>query len=128
MRVGGSLCVVLGMLVLGMFQPAAWGKRSAPPEVAAVVVGDMEYKVAAGRPGCIEARNTRGSETWWRQIYVIAYEPGLEKDVQDVFIKEIKLVEGALRIVNERGDEYKLDLKTLSVEVVKGSLVVRRGR
>jgi len=116
---------MLGMLAVALLSPVARGKRTAPPEVAKVVAGDMEYSAPSGRMGCVEAR---GRENWWRQIYVVAYEPGLEKDVQDVFIKEMKLVDGSLRIVNERGDEYKLDLRTLNVEVVKGSLVVRRAR
>ncbi|MGA2499996.1 MAG: metal-dependent hydrolase [Tepidisphaeraceae bacterium] len=101
------------------------GKRTAPPEVAPVVNGDMQYRASTSRPGCVEAS---GRETWWRQIYLIAYEPGMEKDVQDVFIKEMKLVDGSLQIVNERGDEYKLDLRSLNVEAVKGSIILRKGR
>jgi hypothetical protein len=116
------------MLFMASLSPLAWGKRTAPPELPPVVNGDMEYRASTSRPGCVEGRDTRGRETWWRQIYVIAYDPGLEKDVQDVFIKEMKLADGSLRIVNERGDEYKLDLKTLNVEVVKGSLILRKAR
>ncbi|MFI5378475.1 MAG: hypothetical protein ACHRHE_04200 [Tepidisphaerales bacterium] len=123
MRVRICICAVLGMLVIALLSPVARGKRTAPPEVAAVVNGDMEYRASTSRPGCVEAS---GRETWWRQIYVIAYEPGLEKDVQDVVIKEMELADGSLRIVNERGDEYKLDLRSLNVEVVKGSLVARK--
>ncbi len=40
----------------------------------------------------------------------------------------MKLADGSLRIVNERSDEYKLDLRSLSVDVVKGSVVVRKSR
>ncbi len=116
--------LLLSLLVAGLSMPAS-GKRTAPAELAPVVVGDMEYRASASRPGFVEAR---GPKVWSRQIYVIVYEPGLEKDVQDVFIKEMKAVDGSLLIVNERGDEYKLDLRSLNVQVLKGDIVLRKQR
>ena len=60
---------------------------------------------------------------WIRQIYVVKYDPDLEGDVQDVYIKKIKVKGNSLIITNERKSEYQLNLKTLHVKVLKGSLV-----
>ena len=115
-------------ILIALLAHSASAKRIAPADVAPVVQGTTEYRAPVTRPGCIEARDPKTDTAWWRQIYVLVYDPSLEKDVQDVFIKEIKAVEGGLQIVNERGDIYKLDLKTMAVEVVKGSLIVKKGQ
>ena len=74
--------------------------------------------------GCIEARKVGSGELLWRrQIYVVKYDPDLEGDVQDVYIKNIKVKLNSLIITNERKSEYQLNLKTLQVKVLGGSLV-----
>ena len=74
--------------------------------------------------GFIEARNLKsGKLIWSRQIYTVKYDPDLEGDVQDVFIRNIKVKGNSLLVTNERKSEYQLDLKTLEVKVLKGSLI-----
>ena len=74
--------------------------------------------------GCIEARKVGSDELLWRrQIYVVKYDPDLEGDVQDVYIKNLKVKGNSLIIINERKSEYQLNLKTLHIKVLKGSLV-----
>ena len=74
--------------------------------------------------GFIEARNLKsGKLIWNRQIYAVKYVPDLEGDVQDVFIRNIKVKGNSLIVTNERKSEYQLDLKTLEVKVLKGSLI-----
>ena len=42
--------------------------------------------------GCVEAWDKKSNEMIWRrQIYVVKYTVGLERDVQDVFITTLKL-------------------------------------
>ena len=74
--------------------------------------------------GCIEAWDTKSNEMIWRrQIYVVKYTVGLERDVQDVFITTLKLKGNTFIVANERKSEYELDLDTLHVKVLKGELV-----
>ena len=74
--------------------------------------------------GFIEARDLKsGKLIWSRQIYSVKYDPDLEGDVQDVYIKKIKVKGNSLIITNERKSEYQLNLKTLHIKVLKGSLV-----
>ena len=103
-------------------------KRAVPSIVIPVQVGSIEYSAPHGKlqnqMGCIEARNVGSGELLWRrQVYVVKYDPDLEGDVQDVYIKNIKIKGDSLMITNERKSEYQLNLNTLQVKVLKGSLV-----
>ena len=103
-------------------------KRAVPSKVMPVQVGSIEYSAPHGKSqnqmGCIEARKVGSGELLWiRQVYVVKYDPDLEGDVQDVYIKSFKVKGNSLIIINERKSEYQLNLKTLQVKVLGGSLV-----
>ena len=103
-------------------------KRAVPSKVLPVKVGSIEYSAPHGKlqnqMGCIEARKVgSGKLLWRRQVYVVKYDPDLEGDVQDVYIKNFKIKGNSLIITNERKSEYQLNLKTLHIKVLKGSLV-----
>lgn len=119
-----SLLVAVAM-ICGV--PVASAKRMAPRQVEPVKVEGIEYRAPTDRMGCVEAWDTKARKMiWWRQIYVVSVDPGLESDVQHVYITEMKSADGTLLINNERGSEYKMDLKTLEVQVTKGTLVLKR--
>jgi len=107
----------------------AEAKRGAPAEVLPVTVGNIEYSAphrngTHKQMGFIEARDLKsGGLIWSRQIYAVKYDLELEGDVQDIFIKSIAVQGNNLIITNERNSEYQLNLKTLHVKVLKGSLV-----
>ena len=107
----------------------AEAKRRAPAEVLPVTVGNIEYsaphrKGTHKQMGFIEARELKGGKLIWsRQIYAVKYDPDLEGDVQDVFIKSITVQGNHLIITNERNSKYQLDLNSLEVKVIKGSWV-----
>jgi hypothetical protein len=107
----------------------AEAKRGAPAEVLPVTVGNIEYSAphrngTHKQMGFIEARDLKsGKLIWSRQIYAVKYDPDLEGDVQDVFIKSITVEGNHLIITNERNSKYQLDLNSLEVKVIKGSLV-----
>ena len=107
----------------------AEAKRGAPAEVLPVTVGNIEY-LAPHRNGThkqmgfIEARDLKsGKLIWSRQIYAVKYDPDLEGDVQDVIIKSITVEGNNLIITNEKNSKYQLNLNSLEVKVIKGSLV-----
>ena len=107
----------------------AEAKRGAPMEVLPVKVGNIEYSAphrngTHKQMGFIEARDLKsGKLIWSRQIYIVKYDPDLVGDVQDVFIKSITVESNNLIITNERNSKYQLDLHSLEVIILKGSLV-----
>ena len=119
--------VTVVFAVSGSVAQTSAAKRAAPPVVAPVVVGGIQYRADAkpGVMGFVEAHETKsGALLWSRQIYVIVRNPRLEGDVQDVYITKLKEDGNALLIYNERNDEYRLDLKTLEIYPLKGSIRV----
>ena len=107
----------------------AEARRGAPAEVLPVTVGNIEYSAphrngTHRKMGLLEARDLKsGKLIWSRQIYAVKYDPDLEGDVQDVFIKSITVEGNNLIITNERNSKYQLDLHSLEVIILKGSLV-----
>jgi|SRR5579863_4221872 len=98
---------------------SAYGKRTAPPEVAPITFGGITYSTPHGggdvgtnqNGGYTQARDSKtGKLLWQLRVYEIQYEPNLEKDVQAIFISSLKIVDGNLEAVNERGDKFVVDL------------------
>jgi hypothetical protein len=122
------------VLLTALASTVAFAKRSAPAEVVAVRHGGLEYRVQhqAGNgylPGFVEAWDiAKNGQVWFRQIYVIRRDPELEGDVQDVFIKSLKLIadRNALEITHERDGVFELNLDTLEVNTVKGQAVIQK--
>lgn len=109
---------MFGMLSASM----AHAKRSVPKEVTPVVSGAIEYRAPRDQMGCVEA--WQGDDlVWRRQIYVVKYYIPLERDIQDSFITTIELKNNILIVKNERESEYHLDLTSMEVKVIKGSLI-----
>jgi hypothetical protein len=117
--------LMLGLSLL--LTSIAFAKRSPPENIPPLRSGDFEFRVPHGQMGSVEAWNVKQEELLWRrQIYVVKYTVGLERDVQDVFIKSLDLKDNTLLVKNERNSVYQLDLETLDVKVIKGALVESR--
>ncbi|MEI6809929.1 MAG: hypothetical protein WCN95_14520 [bacterium] len=87
----------------------------------------IQYSAPRDRPGFVVATWIKTKrEIWSRQIYVIKhdYKLGLEEDVQMIFITSLELGEGVLKVRNEQGSEFELNLETLAVKVLKGTSVI----
>ena len=107
-----------------IFAPLSWGKRLLPPEVQPVSDGPVEYRAPHRQMGFIEAWDVEADQLLWlRQIYVVKHRLDLERDVQDVFIVSLELENGYLLLTNERSSTYKLNLDSLEVEVIEGTLM-----
>jgi hypothetical protein len=52
------------------------------------------------------------------KIYTIEYDNDLEKDVQDIFIINLKISNNNLLITNERNKVYRMDLSTYQITQV----------
>jgi len=56
---------------------------------------------------------------WEKKIYSVHFKAGLERDVQWVFISEMRVDHGSLIITNERGSRFSLDLYSREVRKLK---------
>lgn len=101
-------------------------KRAGPAGVAPVTIGDLEFTAipwgkarGLGQNGGYIAATDRatGKELWTLKVYDVRYDPALEGDVQDVFIKSlVKSASGSeLIVTDERGRRYLVDPQTRSV-------------
>jgi len=97
----------------------AEAKRVAPKEVAPLVVDGVRYKVPhfgafRGRfqnGGYVDAEDAKTRKLIWsRMVYRVQYDVNREKDVQDVFISEIKVTGGRLVVKTERSEEFEMEL------------------
>jgi len=114
-------------------------KRAAPKDVPPIVTDKATYSVPHVRmpqfsmrnPGFVEARHPKTKKLLWRiQVYNIKYDPALEQDVQDVFIKTMSLDKknNSLLISDERSRTYVLDLTTKkAIREVSGAQTEMRG-
>jgi hypothetical protein len=57
---------------------------------------------------------------WKKKIYDVIYIPGLETDVQDVFIDSMYLRNKQLMIRNEKKEWFDLDLQTRKAKRING--------
>jgi hypothetical protein len=88
-------------------------KRAAPEPVQPVSDNGITYSAPASKRGVVEAHDDMsGQLVWETEVYSTAYDPELEKDVQDVFITDLRIDNGRLLVSNEKKQEYALDLKT----------------
>lgn len=101
-------------------------KRVGPKAVAPVTVGELRIEaVHWGRArglgqngGYIEAfEAATGKPAWLLQVYKIDYEPKLEEDVQDRFIRQLALAckDRILLVTDERGRCFEVELATRQV-------------
>lgn len=101
-------------------------ERSEVPEVAPITLAGVRYEAPPwgrmqGLPqngGYVVATDTRTDRVLWRvRVYKSQPKVEMESDKQDVFITTLQLEPGhrALRIEDERGRHYRLDLRTRRV-------------
>src|SRR5437588_12316385 len=96
----------------------ALAKRSAPPRVEPAIHDSIRYIAPNddGRRAYIEAWDVRTNKKLWDlTIFVNRIDPKLEEDIQWVFIKALRVQDGALIVTPERGKTYQVDLKTRAV-------------
>jgi len=102
----------LAALLLGPLE----AKRAAPPSVPPLVAEGVRYECPSSPLGLVEAYDVAtGRRLWTRQVFATVYDPKLESDVQDRFIRTLRIREGKLIVEVEEGRVYSLDPKTLAV-------------
>jgi hypothetical protein len=97
--------------------------RLPPPDVAPVSIDGVRYAQRAGKEavdgqvgGLLGAYDSAGTLLWTLKVYDNRRRPDLEGDVQDVYFKSLAVEpDGRLRIVNEVGDAFIVDVNTREV-------------
>ncbi len=96
-------------------------ERSEIPEPAPVVVGGIRYEALpwgkarglgqnGGYLAAIDVAS--GRESWLLKVYDVVYDGEREDDKQDLFIEDLTLeASGLLRVTDERGGLYRVDLQ-----------------
>jgi hypothetical protein len=107
----------------------AMAKRAGPPVVPPLVHQGVTYRAGharddRGNRGTVEATDAAGQRLWTVTVYEVPYTPGLETDVQDVFIARLGVDGRCLRVTDERGRAWCVDLRTGAVT----ALAVDAGR
>ncbi len=104
----------------------SFAKRLSPKPVPSIVSGDYEYTVphvykldlhgdSPIRGGVILVRDVKTKEPLWAfQVYETKYDLELEKDVQDVFITKMEIIEinglgNVLTVTDELERTYEVD-------------------
>ncbi len=90
-------------------------KRVAPKKVQSIIYNHIEYSVDHSNIGSILITDKNSNSTKNIKIYTIEYKKDLEKDVQDIFIKNLKISNNYLLITNERNRVFKMDLSTNTI-------------
>jgi hypothetical protein len=110
--------LILTLLALVLLPCLASGKRSAPALVLPVIHEGVRYVAPNddGRRGHIEAWDVETNKRLWDvTVFTNHIEPGLEEDVQWIFISVLSIRDKTLVVTSERGQIYQVDLNTKAV-------------
>jgi hypothetical protein len=94
-------------------------KRLSPSPVPDIIHNSVVYSAAFSDGGFVAAHDKNTKRLLWKiRVYRIHYQPGLEKDIQDVFIKKMVFKNGNLLIADEKNRRYLLNLRTHKVRFI----------
>jgi len=105
-----------------------FAKRAIPIRVPSIIYNGFEYRVVhfsddeiEQNGGMVEVYNTStGNKIETIIVYKINYDSHKEKDIQDIFITRMELLDNnKIRIYNENDEIFDLDLETLKVYKVE---------
>ncbi|OMH26279.1 hypothetical protein BGP75_01030 [Motiliproteus sp. MSK22-1] len=101
-----------------------------PAPLPSVTVDGIQYRALRwgkernlGQNGgyILAIQESSGEELWLQKIYDVQYNKEMEADKQDVFITKIcsSWFSNRLKIENERGQRFELDLDSREVETIE---------
>ncbi len=117
-----TFCLIILVLVSLSF---VFAKRRPPPEVPPIVYNGYEYNAGYtsglfSGEGLVSVKSIENFKVEkYISVYRIWYNPFMELDVQQVFISKMELMnDNIIRIINEHGNEFYLNLKSYKVQSV----------
>ncbi len=106
-------CFLFAMLLIVILLPMSslQAKRMPPASVETLHFQGISYEVSG--MGIVVARDEKNNRVLWENtIYTVSYNPLLEKDVQDTYIRKLEISDGSLLVTNEKKAVYRVDLTT----------------
>jgi hypothetical protein len=108
--------IFIGFIFIFVFNNT-FAKRLPAPQVPIIHCHGINYEATFSNGGMVKAYSAKTKNLLWeKQIYKIKYQPDLEKDIQDIYIKTMKIKNKNLIIKDEKGRSYLLNLKTRNVK------------
>ena len=110
--------LILVFSAIAVLPCLALAKRAAPPKVEPVIHDGIRYVAPNedGRRAYIEAWDVQTKKKLWElTVFTNRIEPGLEEDVQWVFINKLNVLDDTLLVTSERGRTYRIDLSTKAI-------------
>src|SRR6188472_3670666 len=104
--------LILVFLAIALIPCLAPAKRAAPPRVEPVIHDGIRYIAPNddGRRAYIEAWDVQTNKKLWElTVFTNRIDPKLEEDVQWVFIKALRIRDGALIVTTERDQTLRID-------------------
>ena len=100
-----------------MLSIVVYAKRPPAPIVPDVISHGVRYEAGYHHGGVVEAfsNSKKNRLLWQKRIYRVKYDPYLGKDIQDIFITDLKLKRDLLIIKDEKNRKYSLNLRTREV-------------
>ena len=106
----------------------------APITISPIIYKDIKIVAENSSPdnmGIVKAFNVNTNKLMWsKKVYKVKIKPGIEDDTQWVFIKEIKINNDKLLVVNENNKIYKVDpntgkvLNDNNIVIIVASLII----
>ncbi len=120
---------LLVLILVSFISVYSFAKRPAPISIEPVHHNNIVYSVphwsyqngTSQNGGVVRANDNGSSKLLWQvTVYDTEYKQGLERDVQDVFIKSIELVnnQNILKVTNDLGHIFQVNLNTRQVQQV----------
>jgi outer membrane protein assembly factor BamB len=108
--------IMLLLTLCFLFTLHVLAKRSTPEVISPIIYNDIKIVAENNSPanmGIIQAFDTKTNKLLWsKKVYNVVVNPLVEADTQWVFIKEMKVNDNKLIVINERGKVYTLDPNT----------------
>lgn len=121
--------VIYATTLMVLLAANVMAKRAAPEEVTPIATDKAVFSVPhfpegglKQNGGVVDARDPKTNKLLWQvQIYKTEYDKALEKDVQDVFIKDLTLdkVHNLLIMSDEKSRVFVLNLATKKVTQIE---------
>jgi len=83
-------------------------KRMGPRMVDSISIGGLRFMVSHNSKNNLSAFDSKGKLVWSKKIISGKIDPSEEKDVQEIYIRELKEEKGKLVVIDEANKKYVL--------------------
>lgn len=115
------------IVIFFVLAPSIQAKRIPPKPVAPITASGVQYDAAGdGRNQYVVATDlSTGKQLWKVKVFHTRIKFWIEEDVQWVFITNLKIIDDALLVRDEKARYYSIDLKKRKVRKVSCGAVFK---